>query len=153
IKPGKTQLVVNTAEVLPGTFTRNADLSLPSERIKRAIVSAAGREHVYFVDAARLATALLGNSIGANIFLVGYAYQIGALPLSAAAIEKAIELNGEAVEMNKAAFGWGRVAAIDPAKVEALVMPAPDVREEALKLSQSFEEMVARRVEFLSQYQ
>ncbi|HEX2653628.1 MAG TPA: indolepyruvate ferredoxin oxidoreductase family protein, partial [Xanthobacteraceae bacterium] len=72
IKPGKTQMIVNTAEVLPGTFTRNADFSLPSERIKRAIVSAAGRDHVHFVDAKRLATALLGNSLGANIFIVGY---------------------------------------------------------------------------------
>ena len=54
----------------------------------------------HFVDATRLATALLGNSIGANIFMVGYAYQLGALPLSAESIEKAIELNGEAVAMN-----------------------------------------------------
>ena len=52
-----------------------------------------------------------GRSIGANMFLVGYAYQLGALPLSAAAIERAIELNGEAVAMNKAAFHWGRRAA------------------------------------------
>ncbi|HEX2653015.1 MAG TPA: DUF6537 domain-containing protein, partial [Xanthobacteraceae bacterium] len=89
----------------------------------------------------------------ANIFIVGYAYQIGALPLSAEAIEKAIELNGEAVEMNKAAFGWGRVAAIDPAKVEALIKPPAELRDDVLKLSQSFEEMVTRRVEFLSQYQ
>jgi indolepyruvate ferredoxin oxidoreductase len=56
-----------------------------------------GRREDHFVDATRLATALLGNSIGANIFMVGYAYQLGALPLSAESIEKAIELNGEAV--------------------------------------------------------
>ena len=67
----------------------------------------------HFIDATRLATALLGNSIATNIFLVGYAYQLGALPLSAAAIEQAIELNGEAVAMNQAAFRWGRRAAAD----------------------------------------
>ena len=77
----------------------------------------------HFVDATRIATALLGQSIGANMFMVGYAYQIGALPLSAEAIEKAIELNGEAVAMNIAAFRWGRRAALDPAAVETLMKP------------------------------
>ena len=97
-------MMVNTAEFLPGDFTRNADFSLPTERLKRAITAAAGRGQSHFVDASRLATALLGNSIGANMFMLGYAYQIGALPLSAEAIEKAIEMNGEAVAMNLAAF-------------------------------------------------
>ena len=118
IKPGNTHVVMNTAEFLPGDFTRNADFSLPTERLKRAISGAAGRERSHFVDAGRLATALLGNSIGANMFMLGYAYQIGALPLSAEAIEKAIEMNGEAVPMNLAAFRYGRRAAVDRAAVE-----------------------------------
>ena len=112
-KLGGTTMVINTAEILPGDFTRNADFSLPTERLKRAIRTAAGAEKTHFVDATRLATALLGNSIGANIFMVGYAYQLGALPLSAESIEKAIELNGEAVPMNLAAFQFGRRAAFD----------------------------------------
>ncbi len=120
-KPGRTRMVVNTAEVLPGDFTRNADFSLPTERLKRAITTAAGAEKTHFIDAARLATALLGQSIGANMFMLGYAYQLGALPLSAEAIEQALELNGEAVAMNVAAFRWGRRAAVDPAAVEAAV--------------------------------
>ncbi len=101
-------------------------ISLPTERLKRAIATAAGATHSHFVDATRLATALLGNSIGANMFMLGYAYQLGALPLSAEAIEQAIELNGEAVAMNVAAFRWGRRAAADPAAVEALVKPQPE---------------------------
>jgi indolepyruvate ferredoxin oxidoreductase len=152
-KLGATQMIVNTAEILPGDFTRDADFSLPTERIKRAIMTAAGREKSRFVDATRLATSLLGNSIGANIFLVGYAWQIGALPLSAAAIERAIELNGEAVAMNLAAFGWGRRAAVDPASVEALIAERAGPPSAARQLSQSFDEMVARRVEFLTRYQ
>jgi indolepyruvate ferredoxin oxidoreductase len=152
-KLGATRMIVNTAEILPGDFTRDADFSLPTERIKRAIMTAAGREQSRFVDATRLATALLGNSIGANIFLVGYAWQIGALPLSAAAIERAIELNGEAVAMNLAAFGWGRRAAVDPAAVEALIAQRAGPPSAARQLSQSFEETVARRVAFLTQYQ
>ena len=87
VKHGSTKMMINTAEFLPGDFTRNADFSLPIERLKRAIVAAAGSDNVSFVDATRLATALLGNSIAANIFLVGYALQKGALPLSAASIE------------------------------------------------------------------
>jgi indolepyruvate ferredoxin oxidoreductase len=152
-KLGATHMIVNTAEILPGDFTRDADFSLPTERIKRAIMTAAGREKSRFVDATRLATALLGNSIGANIFLVGYAYQIGALPLSAAAIEQAIALNGEAVAMNQAAFLWGRRAAVDPAAVEALIAQRAGPPSAARQLSRSFEETVARRVEFLTQYQ
>jgi indolepyruvate ferredoxin oxidoreductase len=152
-KLGATTMVINTAEILPGDFTRNADFSLPTERLKRAIRTAAGTEKSHFIAATRLATALLGNSIGANIFLVGYAYQLGALPLSAESIERAIELNGEAVAMNLAAFQFGRRAAFDAASVEALVKPAPDAASDARRLSQSFEETVARRVQFLAAYQ
>jgi indolepyruvate ferredoxin oxidoreductase len=153
VKHGVTSMVINTAEFLPGDFTRNADFSLPTERLKRAIVADAGREKTHFIDASRAANALLGNTVGANIFLVGYAYQLGALPLAAASIEQAIELNGEAVEMNKAAFHWGRRAAVEPAAVEALVKPAPEALTDARNLSQSFEEMVERRVAFLTTYQ
>jgi indolepyruvate ferredoxin oxidoreductase len=121
--------------------------------LKRAITGHAGAGQSHFVDAGRLATALLGNSIGANMFMLGYAYQQGALPLSAEAIEKAIEMNGEAVPMNLAAFRYGRRAAIDPKALEALVKPQHGVENDSLKLSQSFDETVARRVEFLTAYQ
>ncbi|MGC1464553.1 MAG: indolepyruvate ferredoxin oxidoreductase family protein, partial [Pseudolabrys sp.] len=121
MRQGGTHVVVNTAEFLPGDFTRHADYSLPTERLKRAIVGAAGRERTHFVDAGRLATALLGQSIGANMFMLGYAYQTGALPVSAEAIEKAIEMNEQAVPMNIAAFRYGRRAAIDPTAIDALV--------------------------------
>ena len=120
VKHGTTKVIANLAEFLPGDFTRNADFSLPTERLKRSITGAAGRDNVDFIDASRLATALLGNSIAGNIFLVGFAYQKGAIPLSVESIEKAIELNGEAVAMNQAAFRWGRRAAIDRQAVEKL---------------------------------
>src|SRR5215467_13264285 len=152
VKHGATLLVVNTNEFLPGEFTRNADFSLPSERLKRTIVADAGRENAHFIDATRLANALFGQSIGANMFLVGYAYQLGAVPLSAAAIERAIELNGQAVAMNQAAFHWGRRAAIDRTAVEALAEPA-SAKRDAEHLSESFDEMVERRVKFLTAYQ
>jgi indolepyruvate ferredoxin oxidoreductase len=151
VKSGATTLVINLAEFLPGDFTRNAEFSLPTERLRRALAGAAGREQTHFVDASRLAIALLGNSIGANMFMLGYAYQLGAIPLSASAIEEALELNGEAVAMNVAAFRWGRRAAVDLASVEALAKPKEV--DENRRLSLSLDETVARRVEFLTAYQ
>ena len=140
--------------MLPGDFTRNADFSLPTERIKRAIVGRAGPAHSHFVDATRLATALLGHSIGANMFMLGYAYQLGALPLSAEAIEKAIELNGEAVAMNLAAFQLGpprRGRSCRGRGAGAAGARQPRTRRAPSR--SSFDEMVARRVDFLTAYQ
>src|SRR6202012_1541704 len=153
VKHGATQMVVNTAEFLPGEFTRNADFSLPSERLKRAIVADAGPDNAHFINAGGIAAALFGQSIGANMFMVGYAYQLGAIPLSAAAIEKAIELNGEAVTMNLAAFHWGRRAVVDQAAVEDLTKPVTSTASDARLLSESFEQTVERRVKFLTAYQ
>ena len=141
--------------ILPGEFTRNADFSLPSERLKRTIVRRCRRRQRRISSMRRgIATALFGQSIGANMFLVGYAYQLGAIPLSAAAIEKAVELNGEAVAMNKAAFHWGRRAAVDPRRASK---HSPSRRRRATSdaehLSESFEETVERRVKFLTAYQ
>jgi indolepyruvate ferredoxin oxidoreductase len=152
VKHGSTEMVVNVAEFLPGDFTRNPDFSLPTERLKRAIIADAGREKTHFIDATRAASALFGNTVGANIFLVGYAYQLGALPLATESIEQAIELNGEAVEMNKQAFRWGRRAAADPTAVESLFKPA-EAASDARRLSQSLDEMIDRRAAFLRDYQ
>src|SRR5689334_6876377 len=153
MKSGSTRVIVNTAEFLPGDFTRNTEFSLPTERLKRAITGHAGRERTNFVDASRLATALLGNSIGANMFMLGYAYQLGALPLSVEAIERAIEMNGEAVPMNIAAFRYGRRAVVNPKALESLIEPRPQDQNDALRMSLSFAETVDRRTEFLTAYQ
>ena len=153
VKHGATQMVVNTAEFMPGEFTRNADFSLPSERLKRTIVADAGADNTHFINASGIASALFGQSIGANMFMVGYAYQLGAIPLSAAAIDQAIALNGEAVAMNRSAFHWGRRAAVDRASVEQLAKPATAIASDARRLSESFEETVERRVKFLTAYQ
>jgi indolepyruvate ferredoxin oxidoreductase len=153
VKHGATEMVINVAEFMPGDFTRNPDFSLPTERLKRAIIADAGRDKTHFIDATRAAVALFGNTVGANIFLVGYAYQLGAVPLSAASIEEAIELNGEAVDMNKAAFHWGRRAAVSPAALEGAIKPEPETVSDARTLSQSLDDMVARRTVFLTAYQ
>ena len=146
MKGAETGVVVNAAEVFPGDFTRNPDFSLPSERLKRAIQTSAGGK-AKFVDATSAAVAALGNSIGANMFVLGYAYQSGFVPLSSAAIRRAIELNGEAVEMNLAAFAWGRAACADPSALAAFVRaPAPEKKDDVASL-------VARRMDVLTAYQ
>jgi indolepyruvate ferredoxin oxidoreductase len=146
MKGAETGVVVNAAEVFPGDFTRNPDFSLPTERLKRAIQSAAGGA-ARFVDATAAARSALGDSIGANMFMLGYAYQAGFVPLSSAAIRRAIELNGEAVEMNLAAFAWGRAAFAQPNATAAFARaPAADKADDLGSL-------VARRVEFLASYQ
>lgn len=152
VKQNETSVFVNTAEVMPGDFTRSADFSLPVERVKRAIIAAAGDSKVHMIDATGIATALMGNAIAANMFLLGMAYQKGKVPLSAVALEKAIELNGEAVKMNLDAFRWGRRAALDQPALEKLVEPmkAPT---KARHISESLDEMIARRSDFLTAYQ
>ncbi len=151
VRHGETGVVVNTGEIYPGDFTRNADFTLPTERIKRAINEAAG-DGAVFCDASGIATALLGNSIAGNMFMLGFAYQRGLVPLGEVALLKAIELNGEAVEMNKRAFLWGRLEAFASDRVEALVAPLRNPTA-ARHVSQTFDELVARREKFLEAYQ
>ena len=146
IAKGRTHLVVNTAEVMPGEFTRRPDFSLPAERIKRAIREAAGAEHADFTDATSLAVSVLGNALAANMFMLGFAWQRGRVPLSREAILKAIELNREAVAMNRAAFAWGRRAAAFPETMRAVEAPAPD-------LAPDLDGVIAKRVAFLTAYQ
>ena len=101
-------------------------LSFPADPIESRIRDEAGSGKADLIDASRLATALLGDSIMSNMFMLGYAYQKGLLPISSLALMRAIELNGHAIESNKAAFEWGRRTAFNPAAVAAIVAPATD---------------------------
>ena len=124
LEPGHSRAIVNSHETITGDFTRNPDLVFPTGAMERSIAEATGPDSAEFLDATRLATGLFGDSIASNLFMLGYAYQRGLVPLSAAAIERAIELNAVAVEFNRSAFRWGRRAADDPALVEARATPA-----------------------------
>ena len=152
VRENHTIFVANTAEIMPGEFARSADFSLPVERLKKAIRAAAGEEKSHFFDATRTASALFGNSLGANMFMLGFAFQHGGLPLSSEAVEKAIELNGEAVPMNIAAFRWGRRAAHQPDFVRGLVSQSTN-EASASAISQTLDDIIARRAEFLTAYQ
>ena len=108
-----TRVIANVAATPTADFTRNTDWKFPLGAMESAIVDVVGEGQADFIDASRLATALLGDSIAANLFLLGYAWQKAMIPLSAEAIDRAIELNDTAVEQNKQAFLWGRRAAVD----------------------------------------
>ena len=149
LDPGLTRAVVNTFQSFPAAFTRNPDLVFPADAMRSEILDGTVEGGSHFVDASRLATALLGDSIGSNLFLVGYAYQQGLIPLSGEAILRAIELNAVAVDFNKQAFLWGRRAAHDLARVESLTQPKLESRE----IPRTLDEIVAHRVEHLTGYQ
>ncbi|MGE6528955.1 indolepyruvate ferredoxin oxidoreductase family protein [Pseudomonas sp. NPDC077382] len=141
--------VINSHESATAEFTRNPDAQVPGKAMREALVDAVGAEKTHFIDATYLATRLLGDSIATNLFLLGFAYQQGLLPLSAEAIEKAISINGVAAELNQQAFRWGRRASLEREAVEKLARPA----ETAEPICQTLEEIVDWRVNFLTKYQ
>ncbi|HVP71652.1 MAG TPA: DUF6537 domain-containing protein, partial [Gemmatimonadaceae bacterium] len=152
MQAGTTHAVVNGGVAPTGAFTRDPDLNVPIREMAGAIREACGADAVDFVEASELATALMGDSIATNLFMMGYAWQKGLIPLTETAILQAIELNGASVDSNKAAFEWGRRAAVDLASVERAAAPA-EARTESHRLSESLEEMIERRRAFLVGYQ
>ncbi|HSS29269.1 MAG TPA: indolepyruvate ferredoxin oxidoreductase family protein, partial [Usitatibacter sp.] len=152
MQSGVTRAVIN-ADVAPtGEFTKDPDLQVPSQDLAATIRDSVGANAADFVDAGVLATALMGDSIATNLFMMGYAWQKGLIPVGEAAIVQAIELNATAVESNKKAFEWGRRAAVDLASVERAATP-PESKPGSRNLSHSLEELVSRRRAFLVDYQ
>ncbi|HOB46900.1 MAG TPA: 2-oxoacid:acceptor oxidoreductase family protein, partial [Zoogloea sp.] len=146
---GTTRGVVDCSETPTSEFARNPDWQFPLEKMQAAIVEAVGTGGCDFLDAHKLATALMGDAIATNLFLLGYAWQKGWVPVSAASLDKAIVLNGAAVETNRQTLLWGRRAAIDPAAVERVATPAP-----AIPLHpETLDERIARRAAILTDYQ
>ncbi|HEY2628337.1 MAG TPA: DUF6537 domain-containing protein, partial [Usitatibacter sp.] len=151
MQAGSTRAVINSDVAPTGGFTKDPDLQLPEGDMAASIREACGGS-ADFIDASELATALMGDSIATNLFMVGYAWQKGLIPIGEAAIIQAIELNGAAVESNKKAFEWGRRAVVDLQSVERAATP-PEARPASQQMSQSLEEMIARRRAFLVDYQ
>ena len=141
-----TRAVVNTAEMLTADFLRNRDTQLRvSDRID-AISDALGAGQLSTLNANDLAEVLVGDTIYANVLLLGFAWQHGLVPVSLDALMRAIELNAVAVDNNKVAFTWGRMAAVDPGRIEsALNRNSP--------ADETLAELIARRRAFLVDYQ
>jgi indolepyruvate ferredoxin oxidoreductase len=145
-----TRGVVNGEVATTGEFTKKPDLHIPVGDLEATLKETMAE--VEFVDASGLTTALMGDAIFTNPFLMGYGYQKGLIPLAATSIMRAIELNGAAVDKNKQAFEWGRRAAVDIAAVKKAAFPV-EPKSGHYKLSESIEDMVARRKTFLTGYQ
>jgi indolepyruvate ferredoxin oxidoreductase len=147
---GVTRAVVNTGMAITGAFVRNPDQAFPLEGMTSLLRDTLGADSTELVDAARLGTRLMGNALTTNTLLLGYAWQRGLIPVSEAALLKAIELNGVAVEENTRAFRWGRRAACEPdvvAKIAADAAAAPNM------LLHDLDSVIARRRDYLTGYQ
>ncbi len=148
-RPGRTVAVVNTHEQPTGKFAQDPDWQFPADAV-RALLDEAVAGNVHALDATRIATALLGDAIATNLFMLGFAFQKGLVPLGEASLLRAIELNGVAIDANKAAFLWGRRAAADLARVERIGTPAQPVQ---VQFPQTLASLVKQRVEHLTAWQ
>jgi indolepyruvate ferredoxin oxidoreductase len=150
---GRSAAIVSGAAVVTAAFVRDRDNAVPVGAIVRQLQQAVGADALHMIDAQGMAMALLGDTIGGNLLLLGFAYQLGLVPISAAAIEQAIGLNNVAVDFNLKAFAWGRHAAINRTAVDAAVEAGRGATPARLKLSRSLDEVIARRIADLTQYQ
>jgi indolepyruvate ferredoxin oxidoreductase len=153
MRAGRTLAVINLHQQPPGTFAQDADWQYPAEEVQALIAESVGPNAADFIDATRLATALMGDSIAANLFMLGYAWQKGRIPLSEAALLRAIELNGVGVQANRLSFLWGRRAAVDLPRVERTATPAQAVVLHLPPRAQTLDTIVGKRVAFLTAYQ
>ncbi|WP_426116436.1 indolepyruvate ferredoxin oxidoreductase family protein [Massilia sp. PWRC2] len=147
---GRTFAAINSTASSTAAFVKNPDWQFPGASAQAEIVKACGSAQVAFIDAGKIATALMGDAIATNMFMLGYAWQQGHVPLTEASILKAIELNGVSVPFNKSAFLWGRTAAHDLAPLVKLTTPAQVIE---FKRTQTVDDLVKRRIELLTAYQ
>ncbi len=138
--------VINSHEAMTAEFTRDADTIFPAKSMINLITECVGEEKTSFVDANSIVETLLGNTMGVNIFLAGFAYQKGRIPISSEAITEAIRLNGASVDENIQAFKLGRLAAVDK-------LPGLNDQVSQLKIAETLEDIVSHRKEYLTLYQ
>ncbi|WBY00136.1 indolepyruvate ferredoxin oxidoreductase family protein [Ramlibacter tataouinensis] len=150
MRQGRTHVALNSHGAPTAAFVRNAGWSNPADACAAEVAKAVGAEALGAFNADAAATQLMGDSIYTNPLMLGYAWQKGWIPLGREALLRAIELNGVAVDNNKAAFEWGRRAAHDPKQVQQLLAPAQVIE---FRKRETLDSLVARRVEFLTAYQ
>ncbi|MGQ9426971.1 indolepyruvate ferredoxin oxidoreductase family protein [Gilvimarinus sp. F26214L] len=148
LRKGRSYAVVNEYQSVTSDFIFEKDYQFPAEDMKAAIGAEVGDDHLSLTDATRIARQVLGDSIAGNLFLLGYAYQRGLIPLQAESIDAAIELNKVAIEMNRQAFLWGRVAAAQPQFLDQYL----GGEQEFTPLT-DLDEIIEWRAKFLVDYQ
>jgi len=150
MREGRTRVALNSHGAPTAAFVKNANWQNPADACASDIARAVGASGVASFNADAAATQLMGDSIYANPMLLGFAWQKGWIPLGHASLMRAVELNAVAVDNNKAAFEWGRRAAHDATGVEKLLSPGQVLQ---FKKRESLDDVVSRRVEFLTAYQ
>ena len=150
MQQGRTFVALNTHNTPTAAFVHNPNWQFPEASCEAAILAAVGQEGVGMFDAEHIATQALGDSIYTNPLILGYAWQKGRVPLSLAALMRAMELNGVQVDNNKAAFEWGRQCAANLQQVQSMFAAQQVIQ---LVKKPSLEELVAKRVAFLTDYQ
>ncbi|MDK6077444.1 indolepyruvate ferredoxin oxidoreductase family protein [Massilia varians] len=148
MRRGHTRVVANENETPTAEFTRDPDADIRKDELLARIQDAGGP--TLRLNAQQVASSVLGDPIGANILMMGAAWQLGLVPVGLAALNRAIELNGVAVEMNKKAFMLGRLVAADEQAAARLAQPAKVVQ---FTPPASLEELVLLRADWLTQYQ
>jgi indolepyruvate ferredoxin oxidoreductase len=149
---GRTHGVINTHLIPIADFIMNRDFNFQSGKVSHVLETALRKDSSFF-DFTKPAEILLGDSIATNMMMMGYAYQKGLLPLSAGAIEQAIEVNGVAIKMNTQAFRLGRLAAADPARLAAMMKGQDDTVAPKTLQEMSLDEIIAHRSALLTDYQ
>jgi len=146
----RTRVIGNSHVTQTAAFQRNPDAQVNGDKLQRELIGRAGGTQVDFVDATGMALALLGNTIAANLFVLGFASQRGLLPVGFKAIERAVELNGIAIDFNLRAFALGRLWAHDRPVLESEL--AGNHHQER-SVATSLDDIVAERSTFLEAYQ
>ncbi len=148
LKTGKSKAIINDHKVMTPDFASNRDAPFPTDDMKQSIADQVGEGDSWFFNASELATKLLGDSIGSNLFVVGYAFQKGLIPLSEDSLLKAIELNAIQIDFNKQAFALGRWAVHDMDRLTALFES-----EQAQFIQQDLDTLIKHRIQHLTDYQ
>jgi len=146
---GVTRAFVNADLQPTASFVQNPDIDFELGAMRTTLLDAIGERNLEIIDATGIAATLMGDSIATNPFMLGFAFQKGAIPLSLEALLRAIEINGAAVEMNKQAFTWGRLAAHDMSRVKSVIQ----FKARAGAPVKLLDEQIAIRADFLTNYQ
>jgi indolepyruvate ferredoxin oxidoreductase len=149
LQAGRSSVVLNAQVTPTAAFVRNPDWASPQEQCVATLGAAVGADHLRALDAEPLATKLLGVAVFSNMLLLGYAWQLGRVPLAHASILRAIELNGVQAKQNTEAFEWGRWCAAHPGEVPG----AASAQVVQFTRRPSLDERIAQRAEFLAAYQ
>lgn len=149
---GRTTGIINTHLIPIADFILNRDFNFRARQVNHVLETALRKDSSFF-DFTKPAEALLGDSIATNMMMMGFAYQKGLLPLSAKAIEQAIEVNGVAIKLNIQAFQLGRLAAYDPAKLISMMKDQDDTVAPKTLDAMSLDEVIAHRSNLLTEYQ